>query len=454
MREKEVDIVIIGAGLTGLTAAFHLRRKGVKVLVLEREERIGGQIRTFNTEDFVFESGPNTGAVSHPEVAELFQLLAPDCELETAKEEAKRRLIWKGNHFHELPCGLIGGVTTPLFSWYDKFRIWGEPFRAKGTDPDEPVGLLARRRLGESYLNYAVDPFVSGVYAGDPMKLTTRFALPKLYNLEQQYGSFIKGAMAKAKEPKSERDKLATKKVFSVKGGLENLIRALGKNIGEENIRLSTKDIRVNPSGDSWEVITTVPEGNLKIKAGKVITTVGAYSLVDLLPFIPERELEAITELTYAPVIQVSVGIKNTESLRFNAFGGLIPSCEKKDVLGILFPAACFEGRAPEEGAVFSFFLGGVKHSELLQLPDEEIENLIRKGLTELLKFPSSKALDMIRIFRHSRAIPQYGIDTGKRLAKIEELQKTYPGLTLAGNIRDGIGMADRIKQGTLLSYS
>ncbi|MCD8044599.1 MAG: protoporphyrinogen oxidase [Tannerellaceae bacterium] len=454
MQEREVDIVIIGAGLTGLTAAFHLRRKGVKVLVLEREERIGGQIRTCNTEDFVFESGPNTGAVSHPEVAELFQLLAPDCQLETAKEEAKRRLIWKGNRFHELPCGLIGGITTPLFSWYDKFRIWGEPFRAKGTDPDEPVGLLARRRLGESYLNYAVDPFVSGVYAGDPMKLTTRFALPKLYNLEQQYGSFIKGAMAKAKEPKSERDKLATKKVFSVKGGLENLIRALGKNIGKENIILSAKDIRVNPQTDSWIVTVAIPEGDLKVKAGKVITTVGAYSLADLLPFIPERELEAITELTYAPVIQVSVGIKNTESLRFNAFGGLIPSCEKKDVLGILFPAACFEGRAPEEGAVFSFFLGGVKHPELLQLPDEEIENLIRKGLTELLKFPSSKAPDMLRIFRHSRAIPQYGIDTGKRLAKIEELQKTYPGLTLAGNIRDGIGMADRIKQGTLLSYS
>lgn len=179
----------------------------------------------------MYESGPNTGVVSFPEVVELFNDLAGDCELEIARESSKRRLIWKGNQFHALPSGPLSAITTPLFRLSDKFRILGEPWRKRGTDPDEPVGALAQRRLGKSFYEYAVDPFVSGVYAGDPMKLTTRYALPKLYNLEANYGSFIRGAMAKAKEPKTDRDRLATKKVFSAVGGLSQMVDAMAKGL-------------------------------------------------------------------------------------------------------------------------------------------------------------------------------------------------------------------------------
>ncbi len=454
MKRIEKDIVIIGAGLTGLTTAFYLKKQGRNVLILEQQDRAGGQIHTFREQGFIYESGPNTGAVSHPEVAELFQLLEPDCEIEIAREEAKRRLIWKGDCFHELPNSLLGGLTTPLFSFYDKFRILGEPFRKKGTDPDEPVGELARRRLGKSYLDYAVDPFISGVYAGDPMQLATRFALPKLYTLEQQYGGFIKGAVAKAREPKTERDRLATKKVFSVKNGLGNLTAALAKHIGEERILLSVKDIRIQPGPEGWKTVCSLPSGQLDILSRQVITTTGGYSLPALLPFISTEEWQPVTNLQYAPVVQVSVGIKDMEDLSFNAFGGLIPSCEKKDVLGILFPAVCFSGRAPEGGALFSFFLGGVRHPEFLSLTDPEIMDLVRRECVSLLKFPQVKDPDLIRIFRHFRAIPQYKKDSGERLEKIRQLENQYPGLILAGNIRDGIGMADRIRQATIISQT
>ena len=203
MEPQQTDILIIGAGLTGLTTGFWLTRAGKDIHILEKADRVGGQIHTFREKDFVYESGPNTGVVSYPEVAELFEALSPACALETAREESKRRLIWKGNRFRALPSGLFSAVTTPLFTLGDKFRILGEPFRAKGNNPDESVGELAARRLGKSFLHYAVDPFLSGVYAGDPMKLVTRYALPKLYNLEQQYGSFIRGTIAKAKQPKT-----------------------------------------------------------------------------------------------------------------------------------------------------------------------------------------------------------------------------------------------------------
>ncbi|WP_293668550.1 protoporphyrinogen oxidase [uncultured Parabacteroides sp.] len=450
----ETDIVIIGAGLTGLTAGFWLTRAGKNIRILERSDRVGGQIHTFREEGFVFESGPNTGVVSYPEVAELFDALSPACTLETAREESKRRLIWKGNRFRALPSGLFSAITTPLFTFGDKFRILGEPFRAKGSNPDESVGELAARRLGKSFLNYAVDPFLSGVYAGDPLKLVTRYALPKLYNLEQQYGSFIRGTIAKAKQPRTDRDRLATKKVFSATGGLDRLTTAMADAIGAARITLSAADVTVQPSDGKWQITYSTADGKQTILANKVITTTGAYTLPQLLPFIPKEKMEQISNLHYAPVVQASVGFRDTGGLKFEAFGGLVPSCEKKDVLGILYPAACFAGRAPEGGALFSFFIGGVKHAGLTTWPEDELKALIRHELHAMLKFPEEAEPDMIRIFRHEHAIPQYEQSSGARFATIDELQARYPGLTLAGNIKGGIGMADRIRQATEIANS
>ena len=449
MNHTHIDIAIIGAGLTGLTTAFWLTRAGKKIQIIERQDRAGGQIRTFQENGFVYESGPNTGVVSYPEVAELFAALSPDCTLETAREESKKRWIWKGNKFHALPSGLVSAVTTPLFTLYDKFRILGEPFRAKGTNPDESVAELAARRLGKSFVDYAVDPFLSGVYAGNPHTLVTRHALPKLYNLEQDYGSFIKGSIAKAKLPKSERDKLATKKVFSAVGGLERLAEALVKAIGKEQITLSASEVKIQPQDKQWLISYRTPEGEQSLIANKVVTTCGAYALPDLLPFVPKEDIGQISNLHYAPIIQASVGFHNTHGLQFGAFGGLVPSKEKKDVLGILFPSACFVGRSPEEGALFSFFIGGVRHADMLDWSDEKLKDMILKNIHSMLKFPADAQPDLIKIHRHQKAIPQYEKSSEARFKMIEELQIRYPGLILAGNIKGGIGMADRIRQAT-----
>ncbi|SEE51695.1 oxygen-dependent protoporphyrinogen oxidase [Prevotella aff. ruminicola Tc2-24] len=440
------DIVVIGAGLTGLTTAYHLRKQGRDVLVIEKENRIGGQIRTYSEKGFVFESGPNTGVVSFPEVRELFDDLG-DCQLEIARESSKRRLIWKGNRFHALPSGPVEAVTTPLFRLSDKIRILGEPWRKQGDNPDESVGALAQRRLGKSFYEYAIDPFISGVYAGDPMRLTTRYAMPKLYNLEANYGSFIRGAIAKAKEPKTDRDRLATKKVFSAAGGLTQMVEAIAKGL---DIITSAQDVKVNPTDDgTWRVTFN---GMEEIRCRQVVTTVGAYALPALLPFIPEEQMQPISRLYYAPVIQVCVGIRDTQNHVFPAFGGLVPSKEQKPVLGILFPSECFEGRAPEGGALYSYFIGGTRHADDMQKSDDEIRETVLDLFHSMLKYPADMQPDLIRIFRHERAIPQYWSDSGERFRRIEELQTRYPGLILAGNMRDGIGMANRIHQGAMVA--
>ena len=447
--KQQHEIVVIGAGLTGLSTAFHLHRQGRDVVILEKADRVGGQIHTYHENGFTFESGPNTGVVSFPEVAELFQMLEGSCQLEIARESSKRRLIWKGDRFHELPSSPVSAITTPLFRLSDKFRILGEPWRKKGTDPDEPVGALAARRLGKSFYEYAVDPFVSGVYAGDPMKLTTRYALPKLYNLEANYGSFIRGAIAKAKGPKTDRDRLATKKVFSAVGGLQRLVEALSKDL---RIITGANNLKVMPTADGQWSCTY--NGTEEIVCRKVVTTVGAYALPALLPFIPEAQMQKMSNLFYAPIIQVILGVKNARGLDFPAFGGLVPSKEQKRVLGILFPSSCFEQRCPDGGALYSYFIGGARHTDYLRKSDDEIREIALEAFHSMLKYPADMQPDLLRIFRHEHAIPQYWSDSGERFATIEALQQQYPGLILAGNMRDGIGMGNRIHQGATIANS
>lgn len=442
------DTVLIGAGLTGVTAAYYLTRNGCDVEVIEQQSRIGGQIRTYHEAGFTFESGPNTGVISHPEVAELFAELSPVCRLERACEASKQRLIWKGDRFHPLPSGLFSALATPLFTAGDKLRLLGEPFRPKGNNPDESIGELVERRLGASFLRYAVDPFISGIYAGDPMQLVTRHALPKLYQLEQTHGSFIRGGMAKAFSARSERDRLATRQVFSARGGLGSLIAALEQAIGHERFSLGATGTSLTPCEQGWLVRFTAATGVVHhIRCRKVITTTPAFALPALLPFVSTEQMSRISNLRYASVMQVAVGLRKPHGKELKAFGGLVPACEQKSVLGILFPSACFEARTPPGGALYSYFLGGVKHPELLKKSDAEVAALIRTTLPEMLNYPTEVTPDLIRIFRHEQAIPQYECSSAERFATMNAIQKQYPGLVLAGNIKGGIGMADRIKQ-------
>jgi oxygen-dependent protoporphyrinogen oxidase len=449
----EKDFLIVGAGLTGLTTAYALKKRGFSIAVLEKNDSVGGQIRSLAENGFLFESGPNTGVVSSFEVSELLDELRPDCEVEFAKPEAEARWIWKDGKFHSLPDGLLGGISTPLFTFSDKLRILGEPFRAKGTNPDESVGALAARRLGKSFVDYAINPFLSGIYAGNPDTLITRHALPKLYNLEQNYGSFIGGSIAKAKEKRAalkNGEKPFAKGIFSIKGGLSHLPGALAKRIGKGDIVLSAEDISILPNGEntSWTTTCVCRGATISLQSRHVVFTVGAYALPDLLPFIGEQTMRKMTNIRYAPIVQAAVGLADRGKVDFKAFGGLVSSKDGEDVLGILFPSSCFDGRAPEKGALFSFFMGGVQRQDIVGLDDAQLENIIVCEWRRMLKFPPTKNPDFIRFFRHKHAIPQYEISTDERLHAISEAESQYPGLHILGNIRDGIGMANRMEQG------
>lgn len=434
--------VILGAGITGLTTAYRMKKAGRDFILIEKSDRVGGQIKSVVKDGFVYETGPTTSSISEPEIMEMFKDLEGLCELEIANSAANRRLIWKNGRFHELSFNPIKAISTPLFSFKDKLKILTEPLRPKGNNPNESIADLVRRRLGNSFLNYAVDPFISGIYAGNPETLITKYAMPKLYNLEQQYGGFIRGGIKKSFRKKTEREKLATKEVFSVKGGFSNLIKALETYIGEENI-IKNADYKLTQKQKEWEI--SFNNEMPSIICSKVITTMGAHSLGEVLTFATKDEIASLQSLEYAPIVLANVGVNVDKDIVPKAFGGLIPSLENRGILGILFPAECFTDRAKEGSNLFAVFIGGIKNKDIINKTDKDISAIIYKELKDMLGIEDG--ISFIDIKRHKFAIPQYDAGAKGVIDTVKSMEDKYSGLHIGGNIIGGIGIPHRVKQ-------
>ena len=231
---------------------------------------------------------------------------------------------------------------------------------------------------------------------------------------------------------------------------MENLILRLEAEIGKEKIITNASDVRVSPENELYCCTCAVGDEAYEVRSGKVVSTIDGLSIDTIFPFINKEVMHKITAIRYAKVIQVAVGYKSWKGIPLKAFGGLVPSKEKEDILGILFPSTLFRNRAPEGGALLSVFIGGVKRPELFEYSDEDILAIVKDVLNEMLQCPYNP--DLIRIFRYEKAIPQYETSTELRLFTIHEVEKTYPGLVLAGNMRDGVGISDRVKQAKQLA--
>lgn len=441
------DIIVIGGGLTGLTLAYYLRKAGIRFLLLESKNRVGGVIQTITDNEFIFETGPNSGIISSIEAVELFEELKQDCHLEIANPNSNDRWIWKNGKWHSLPTSIPAGIKTNLFSTGDKLRLLAEPFLPKGNNPDETVADLVLRRLGKSFLDYAVDPFISGIYAGNPYKLVTRHALPKLYNLEQNYGSFIRGAIKKKFEAKNPNIGKISREVFSMELGMQKLIDALENKIGKSNILLNVNILDFNLNNQPYKINFDINGVHKEISADNIVTTTGAASLINIFKSHPEIPISDITNLKYTKVVQVIAGYKKWRGIELKAFGGLVPSVEKRNILGLLFISSLFNNRAPNGGALISAFLGGERRPDIFEMSDGEITQIVKSEIAAMLGH-SNPEPDLFKIYRYERAIPQYETSSQVRFEQIARIEKEFKGIILAGNIRNGIGMADRIAQG------
>ncbi|MEP7009061.1 MAG: protoporphyrinogen oxidase [Acidobacteriota bacterium] len=443
---EALDVLVIGAGISGLTAAFRLRRAGLSVEVIEASGRVGGAIETHSEAGFRFELGPNTVLDNHPAVSKLLRDAGLDDEANrekiVASPAAKRRYLWKGDHLEPLPGGPPGLLLTRLFSLGGKLRLLREPWIRRrsaaeiAAAPDETVAAFVRRRLGDELLDYAVGPFVSGIYAGDPERLAVRWAVPKIFALETEHGSLIRGALAQRKGPSPGGA------MFSFRDGLETLPRRLAQEIGD--LRTDVSAMSVVRSGEGFRVETS--DG--PIGARRVVLAVPADVAARLLEEATEGKSRTFTEIPYAPVAVVALGVAREQIVHpLDGFGFLAPRRESLRLLGCLFPSTIFPDRAPAGHVALSAFLGGRTDPEIVDpaiWSDDRLLGLVQKDLGRALGLYSRPKLAIVR--RWPRAIPQYEVGHGRFVALAEEIERELPGLRLAGNFLGGVSVPDCIR--------
>jgi protoporphyrinogen/coproporphyrinogen III oxidase len=437
MQETSEPIAIIGAGITGLTTAFNLAQQGRSVVVYEASDRPGGVIKTTLHEGFLAESGPNSILDTSPRLQEFIRDIGLADQRLDASPTAKTRYIVRDKKPVALPASPPALFTSKAFSARAKLRLMREPFISSKSNETESLADFVLRRLGQEFLDYAINPFVSGVYAGDPAKLSTKQAFPKLYQLEQEYGSLIKGALLGAKKRK-QRKEVSKKdaRMFTFKKGMEEFPRQLASLLGDR-LQLNHPVITIEPSSDGGWLVN----GN---KHASVVLAMPAHRYQELeTPF----DLSLFSEIYYPPVVSLSMGFRTEQiSHPLDGFGMLIPRVEGFYSLGTLFTSSIFPDRAPAGAAMLTTFIGGAIHPERA---NKEPNSIIRHVLQDHFNLLGLRGDPCYTFFNpYPFAIPQYNLGYERFLNQMDHLEKAYPGLYFAGNSRDGISVADSILSG------
>ncbi|RLJ69943.1 protoporphyrinogen oxidase [Hydrogenivirga caldilitoris] len=418
------DIVIIGSGISGLSTAFRLRKLGYDVVVYEKDEDIGGNIKTATQEGYTFELGPQT-VLADEEVMAFFK--EAGLEPLVASPSSKNRYIYKGGKLVPLPMSPLLFLFSPLLSLTAKLRVLKEPWASGPVKNEESIADFVRRRLGQEFLDYIVAPFVSGVYAGDPERLSVKYATRRVYALEQEFGSLIRGALKKkALGPKGV--------LVSFEGGLYTLIRELarGVEVKRENVVL-----KIRKKEDRF--ILDTREGKVETKA--LVVSSPAYTASYLLKDLSWSASLEFDRIDYVPVVVVNVGVKSGNVPE--GFGVLIPRREGKRILGAVFSSKLFPGRAPAGKDLLTVYLGGATDREIIELSNEAITEIVQKELREVLGINS---IDFIHVRKWKRAIPQYTLGYGKYLNLAKEMEEIHRGLFLTGNYLSGVSVSDCIR--------
>lgn len=443
------SVAIIGAGITGLTAAFYLKRRGTEVAVYEASERVGGAIQSIRTEGYLAEFGPNTILETSPKITQLVQDAGLQSRRLDPDPRASARYVVRYKRPIEMPASPLGFFTTRLFSAKAKLAVLREPFVPPRQDgKEESIAQFVVRRLGQEFLDQAIDALVAGVYAGDPYKLSVPQAFPKLSQLEARYGSLIKGQIFGARERK-QRGEVAKDRApkFSFDDGLQVLPDTLRQHLGDA-ARFNTTVTRLTQTTTGWTLNLREKGQGTRAEHSAVVYAGTAFNLAELevQAFAP-LNFNTFAEIRYPPVASVVLGFRREDVAHPCAgFGMLIPKIEGFKILGTIFSSSLFPNRAPAGHLTLTSYVGGERYPELASLPLDKLVALTCEDLRVLLGLRGQPT------FQHSvfypKAIPQYNLGYGRYRELMNEIEGKAPGLFFAGHYRDGISLGDTIVSG------
>jgi oxygen-dependent protoporphyrinogen oxidase len=439
------SVAIIGAGITGLTAAFYLKRQGIPVTVYEASGRVGGVIQSLRKDGYIAEFGPNTILETSPKVGQLVNDAGLQSRRLDPDPNAENRYVVRDRRPIAMPASPLGFFTTKLFSLQAKLAVLREPFvPARRDGKEESIAEFVVRRLGQEFLDHAIDALVAGVYAGDPYKLSVQQAFPKLAQLEAKYGSMIKGQIFGARERK-KRGEVAKDRApkFSFDEGLQVLPDTLREILGDA-LRLNTSVTKLTKIADGWTL--ALSEGRAEHSA--VVYCGTAFKLAALnVETTQPLNLTPFAEIRYPPVASVVLGFRREDVAHpINGFGMLIPKVECFRILGSIFSSSLFPNRAPAGHVTLTSYIGGERCPELAALPPETLYRVTCEDLKVLLGVKGEPTFQHCVFY--PKAIPQYNVGYGRYRDLMNEVEAKAPGLFLAGHYREGISLSDSIVSG------
>lgn len=460
--EKPRRIAVLGGGPAGLSAAYrlltsptHPELPPIAVDVYEATRRFGGVVTTERADGFTFELGPASMQAKHSGVRDLiYEKLELGNRVLPRSGKTTRFYLLKNGELIMLPSSPVKFLKTRLLSWKGKLEIMSEVVRKKGNVEGETVGDFFKRRFGKELVDYVIDPMVAGIYASRPKDLGIKYALAKVWKLEREAGSVIRGMFTgKAKAPADARFNTHTPRQlgegFSYDDGLDVLTGSLCEGIkrhnkgGNLNRKVSVRALDRNSDG-TWRV-------NGKGKYDAVISTIPTHSLGSINSNVSSLEsgfqiLEK--KVKYAAVSIVVLGFdKSQVSHPLDGFGALIPTVENRKILGINFGSSNFPSHAKDRDKVFlTCYLGGRRQPEIPFKPAQEVVDISMKELRDILGVTGQPSFSRVKTWY--QGIPQYEPDHGEVLCTIARIEKRAPGLIFAGNYRDGVGLPDALMSG------
>ncbi len=436
-------LTIIGGGVSGLSLGYALlqKKKDIDLKIFESEAQTGGKIRTERADGYLCEASVNGFLNNKPETLQLAEGLS--LTPLKSNDNARKRYILINGMLKLVPDNPKAFFTSDFLSITGRIRVLGEYFMPKGKNEDESLESFALRRVGREFYEKLLDPMASGIYAGDPSKMSIRSCFGKVFELEKRYGSLIKGFISLSKQAKKSNKSAAAGPsgiLHSFRDGMYSLIDTLNNSL-KGNILTSKAVQAVQKKADLYKVYFndgTIHETEILIFA------IPAYVASDILRDMDQQISNLLSEIPYPPVTVVAMGMdKNKIEVDIEAFGFLIPAKENRNILGTLFDSSIFANRAPEGKILLRVFVGGARSPHLALIEDEGLIKIIMSELKDILKIGAEP--DFIKIFRWHKAIPQYHIGHHERLQRLETLVSNYKGLYLTGNAFKGVSVNDCI---------
>jgi oxygen-dependent protoporphyrinogen oxidase len=468
---------IVGGGIAGLAAAYELeqaRKAGAKVeyTLFESRDRLGGSLSSEIVDGTVLERGPDSFLTEKPAAIELCRELGLGADLIPSNDAERKTYILVRNRLVPLPDGLmflvptklIPTALTRLFSLPTKVRMGLEllfPPRPSG-QADEAVATLVERHFGAEAVDRLADPLLSGIYGGDATQLSARTVLPRLVEMEAEFGSLTRGMLAAHRKMRAKaaaknngnasgpgKSHAAPRPIFTtLRGGLQQLIDALAARLDPACVRLATPVSGLEKVADGWMVDAC---GGTELYDAVIVAS-PAWAAGVLLGRVDPLLGEELSAIPYSSSITVNLVYDESQLGRLpDGFGFLVPASEGRSMLACTFVHRKFLGRTLQGKAVLRAFLGGMKNEALLAETDIALAATVRRELSEILgaKVLSPEAApEHTQVSRWRRAMAQYAVGHQERKQRIAERAANLPGLCLAGNAYDGIGIPDCIRLG------